>query len=507
MSHVFISHVEEDADIALQIALGLEEAGFATWCYETDSIPGLSYLIQTGQAVENASCIVLLISSDSLGSNQVTKEVVRAHESGKSFVPVLRDVTHVEFQNRQPEWREAVGSATSVNIPKSGIVNIIPNLIAGLEAMGIHSMSAPNTLKIARIHEMLGDKGIELTGKELHSQTEVPRTIEESIAIESPPPDLKVGAEVPIEESPSEVSVSERSNRERLLKPLPIGIGALLIMILVVVLVLVLGGGNGDDDEIASTSSPSATGNTASAQETDEPTEEPTSTNTPSDQTTPVSTSSDTPAPTKTPTSTEIPTADLGTEPCLPLPAVDADPPGSTQIQGKEAILYQEDFETGMANEWQLDGDWEVIQDLQGNSVLHGRDHTWATYEGDAWGNYTFKLRLKLIKGGIHLNYYRGNPTRYFIKMCEDRIYISKTDINGNHPELTSALKGLALKQWYDIEITSEDGKVDVYVDGDLRMSATDPKALTFGGIAFESLEDSEAYVDDITVIGEAQGN
>ena len=48
MSDVFIAHVEEDADVALEIALSLEEAGYTTWCYEVDSIPGPSYLIQTG---------------------------------------------------------------------------------------------------------------------------------------------------------------------------------------------------------------------------------------------------------------------------------------------------------------------------------------------------------------------------------------------------------------------------------------------------------------------------
>ena len=36
MSDVFISHVEEDADIALEIILGLEEAGYATWCYNIE---------------------------------------------------------------------------------------------------------------------------------------------------------------------------------------------------------------------------------------------------------------------------------------------------------------------------------------------------------------------------------------------------------------------------------------------------------------------------------------
>ena len=102
MSDIFISHVEEDADIALTIALGLEEAGYTAWSYELDSIPGPSYLVQTGEAVEASQVIVVVISPHSLGSRQVTSEVVRAHETNKRFIPVLRNITHAEFQKRQP---------------------------------------------------------------------------------------------------------------------------------------------------------------------------------------------------------------------------------------------------------------------------------------------------------------------------------------------------------------------------------------------------------------------
>ncbi|MFC2021478.1 toll/interleukin-1 receptor domain-containing protein [Chloroflexota bacterium] len=52
MSDIFISHVEEDSVVALEIALELEEAGYTTWSYEIDSMPGPSYLVQTGEAVE-----------------------------------------------------------------------------------------------------------------------------------------------------------------------------------------------------------------------------------------------------------------------------------------------------------------------------------------------------------------------------------------------------------------------------------------------------------------------
>jgi hypothetical protein len=42
MPDIFISHVEEDSAVALQIAHGLEAVGYTTWYYERDSVPGLS---------------------------------------------------------------------------------------------------------------------------------------------------------------------------------------------------------------------------------------------------------------------------------------------------------------------------------------------------------------------------------------------------------------------------------------------------------------------------------
>lgn len=155
MSHIFISHVEEDADIALEVALGLEEAGYTTWCYELDSIPGPSYLLQTGQAIEQSEAVVIVISPHSLGSHQVTREIVRAYEGAKRFIPLLRDITHVEFQNRQPEWREAVGAATSISISQEGLAGVITRVVDGLKALGIQPSSQADTARIERIRKML----------------------------------------------------------------------------------------------------------------------------------------------------------------------------------------------------------------------------------------------------------------------------------------------------------------------------------------------------------------
>jgi hypothetical protein len=134
---VFVSHVEEDATVALTLADALEAEGFTTWCYERDSIPGPSYLLQTAEAIERSRAVVVVISAHALGSNQVTAEVVRAHEAVKPFLPVLVGISQVEFGARQPEWREAIGSATSITVPEAGVEVIVPRIVNGLKALGI----------------------------------------------------------------------------------------------------------------------------------------------------------------------------------------------------------------------------------------------------------------------------------------------------------------------------------------------------------------------------------
>jgi hypothetical protein len=144
MPHVFVSHVEEDGDTALSLSSDLEAAGFQTWYYERDAVPGVSYLVQVGDAIDTAQAVVLLISTTSLGSHQVTTEVVRAHEASKPILPVLLDVSHVEFQSRQPEWRAAVGAATSISVAPRGVAAVAQALVAGLLRLGVQRGAAPS---------------------------------------------------------------------------------------------------------------------------------------------------------------------------------------------------------------------------------------------------------------------------------------------------------------------------------------------------------------------------
>src|SRR5277367_5903879 len=118
------------------MATCLEREGYKVWYYERDSVPGPSYLVQTAKAIEQSLAVIVIISPQSLNSNQITKEVVRAHEADKPFIPILQNLSHADFQRLQPEWREAIGSSASVRIPPEGIRLIFPRILSGILALG-----------------------------------------------------------------------------------------------------------------------------------------------------------------------------------------------------------------------------------------------------------------------------------------------------------------------------------------------------------------------------------
>lgn len=134
---VFISYVEEDHDVAVAIARGLEAAGYRTWYYERDSDPGPSYLEQVFESIRAAEAFLVLISKDSMESEQVDREVVLAHETEKKVIPLTVGIGHSEFQKRRPSWRVALGSAVSVSVDPNEVGAVVPRVIRGLHRLGV----------------------------------------------------------------------------------------------------------------------------------------------------------------------------------------------------------------------------------------------------------------------------------------------------------------------------------------------------------------------------------
>lgn len=133
MDLVFISHVAEDSSLAVQVARGLEDAGYSAWYYERDSVPGPSYLDQILTALDHTRTVVALVSPAALASWQVEKEVVQAHERGLSFIPLLYGLSHEELRAARPSWAMAFGAAVSLPLPTDAdITLLLPQIVAGV---------------------------------------------------------------------------------------------------------------------------------------------------------------------------------------------------------------------------------------------------------------------------------------------------------------------------------------------------------------------------------------
>jgi len=160
---------------------------------------------------------------------------------------------------------------------------------------------------------------------------------------------------------------------------------------------------------------------------------------------------------------------------------------------------FADDFEDGNADAWNLEAGWSIIQEND-NYVLQGIGHWWASAGSRAWTDYTFGTELKLIQGRVHLNF-RTADGRYFLGFSEEGLYLEK-QFNGGaqSAHLGGNEEPYELDQWYDLKVELKGGTIKVYVDGLLKIEYTDPDPLPSGSVAFETLDDSQVYVDDVYV-------
>lgn len=90
-NHVFVSHSHEDAPAADLVVKALEERGVVCWVAPRDVPAGGSYAESILNAIESASCFVLIYSQSSNVSAHVMREVERALKFGVNIVPVRFD--------------------------------------------------------------------------------------------------------------------------------------------------------------------------------------------------------------------------------------------------------------------------------------------------------------------------------------------------------------------------------------------------------------------------------
>lgn len=179
-------------------------------------------------------------------------------------------------------------------------------------------------------------------------------------------------------------------------------------------------------------------------------------------------------------------------------------PAGIAPVSAGSPAEYYDDFEVGSQN-WDLSEGWQ-LKKIENNTVLEGTGHTWAVLNKDSWSNYAFAAKFKIIDGTIHFNYRRSvhsdGVSRYFIGVNSTGLYLNK-QTGDDFFDLDTAKLNLD-GSWHEIEIKAYEGLINVSIDGVLYIAYEDEDFLALGGIAFETIENSDFLLDDvkITVVG-----
>lgn len=161
--------------------------------------------------------------------------------------------------------------------------------------------------------------------------------------------------------------------------------------------------------------------------------------------------------------------------------------------------IYQEDFEDGQAQGWDLGAGWKILQD-EGNQVFAGQGHVWAD-SNIGYDDYRLTFRVKALQGTVHLVYRLNANGRYFIGLEKTGSHLHKqlwpdTFQHG----LVTRERPLELASWHQIDISGQGDTLQFSVDGNLQWTYTDPEPLLDGNFSFETLDDSLVYIDDISV-------
>ncbi len=150
---------------------------------------------------------------------------------------------------------------------------------------------------------------------------------------------------------------------------------------------------------------------------------------------------------------------------------------------------------------WTLEDGWRQST-IEGETVLEGIGHSWATLEEDAWTNVALSAQVKITSGTVHLNVRRSEseagPSRYFIGVNQTSLYLDK-QVGEDFTDL--AVKQIELDDgWHAIEIKACGALINVSLDGVQYIVYEDEASLSGSGVALETLEDSSVQLRALSI-------
>jgi len=168
-----------------------------------------------------------------------------------------------------------------------------------------------------------------------------------------------------------------------------------------------------------------------------------------------------------------------------------------------ESGPYSQDFESGSYNECWFDPGWQVIEKDSGHvlSVQAGPENLWANPNVGPWNDFSLRFNVNLVGNStLHANFRTGEePSRYLIGLTQDNVYLVKQTSIEEFSFLLDNGEGIK-NGWQSIEIIGHGPEIIIIVNEQVAMTYTDPEPLLHGGISFETLSESQVFIDDIEI-------
>lgn len=107
---IFFSYSRSDSAFALKLAKDLRDAGADVWLDQLDIPPGSHWDKEIEKALNNANCLLAILSPKSMDSDNAMDEISYALEEKKRVIPVLLSITETPFRLRRLQRIDFTGS-------------------------------------------------------------------------------------------------------------------------------------------------------------------------------------------------------------------------------------------------------------------------------------------------------------------------------------------------------------------------------------------------------------
>jgi len=114
LSTVFISYSDSDRLLAERIAASVERENMRVWHWTRDMDHSVPHPEQTFARIDEAEVFLCIVSRQTLSTDFVFPEILRAASQHKTFVIVLNDLTYSELERQKPRWCQAFGFSPAI---------------------------------------------------------------------------------------------------------------------------------------------------------------------------------------------------------------------------------------------------------------------------------------------------------------------------------------------------------------------------------------------------------